>query len=151
TEAGPTFPSFYVTLPTLQQLGGEEHHANPSHRGVRDAFTVGTLQTELRCYGIGGIHHYFHYFTRFGNASPTQPTRRAGNGKEDVEYDGSLRPYAVARSIAAHLLDSAEWHGEWRAHPDLTCCLLARNGGTVGFAWSRDGRHLRITPADSAG
>src|SRR5438874_1432113 len=52
TEAGPTFPSFYTTLPTLQQLRGEEHFANPSSLAVRDTMTLGALHTELRCYGV---------------------------------------------------------------------------------------------------
>lgn len=147
TEAGPTFPSFYVTLPTYQQLAGEEHHANPSSRTIRDTFSVGFLQGELRCYGVGRIDHYFHYFTRFANAWPSEPTRRAGSGKEDVEYDGSLRPYAVARSVAAHMLDGAKPHAEWRGDPRVTLCLFRRDDDTtVGFAFSTDGRTLRITP-----
>jgi len=149
TEAGPTFPSFYTTLPTLQQLTNAQHHANPSSVTYREKQTLIALQNELRCYGIGGIDHYFHYFSRFGNAWPSETTRRPGGGKEDVEYDGSLRPYAVARSIAAHLLDGAKWHAEWRGDPRVTLCLFGKGDAeTVGFAWSNDGQLLRLAPGE---
>src|SRR5690606_552293 len=102
TEAGPTFPSFYVTLPSYKQLAQLDHFTNPSSLSYRSGVTTTWLQGELKCYGQGRIDHYFHYFTRFTNTTPSEPTMRVGNGKEDVEYDGSLRPYAVARSIASH-------------------------------------------------
>ncbi len=146
TEAGPTFPSFYKTLPTLQQLYGEEHHANPSSQGVRDS-NIRTLQGELRCFAIGAIDHYFHYFSRFGNTAPTETTRRPGGGKEDVEYDGSLRPYAVGRSIASHLLEDARHYAEWR----VTLGLFEKGGQTVGVVWSVDGRLLEIRPETAGG
>ena len=145
TEAGSTHPSFYRTLPTLTSLEGIASHTNVLDRASRDRITLGELKGELRCYGIGRVAHYMHYFSRFNNAAPSQPTRPS-RGKEDVEYDGSLRPYAVARSVAGHLLDGWEAFGEWRGDRRVTLCLFGKDDRTTGFAWSNDGRRLMILP-----
>ena len=148
TEAGSTHPSFYRTLPTLAALQGNPSHTNPLDQSSRDRITLGQLKGELRCYGIGRVDHYFHYFSRFVNATPSQPTRPS-RGKEDVEYDGALRPYGVARSIAGHMLNGLQVFGEWRGDRRLTLCLFGRDGQTTGFVWSNDGRRLTVAPRDA--
>lgn len=81
------------------------------------------------------MERYFHYFARFTNASPSQPTRWVGNGKEIGEYDGALRANGVGLSIAAFFLNGATWIGEVPLRDDLCVFVMERGGKGIALLW----------------
>lgn len=148
TETGPSCPSFYSHLPQLESL------RSPDYWDVQRQQCMDNAVTQVRNYlttrSIGGMKKYFHYFARFTNNSPSQPTRWFGNCKEITEFDGSLRANGVVLSIASHLLDEAEYHGPVEAAPGLTLQVFSKAGKTVAFAWHDGGKPLKFDPPASA-
>ena len=148
TETGTTCPSFFTTLLEFEALRQKDYAQN-----LQEAIHVQTLnnvQNYLTTLSLGRMEKYFYYFARFSNSGPSQPTRWGGNGKELVEYDGSLRANTVALSIASHFLDGAKYSGPAALDEGLEAHLYRKGEGAVGFAWAKEGRTLALTvPANS--
>ncbi|HNQ35558.1 MAG TPA: endo-1,4-beta-xylanase [bacterium] len=136
TETGITCASFYKTLPLLAAI----------EQG--DAFWKNYLRTQviphadsmqknvLLTISAGQMDKYFYYFSRFGNCSPSQPTRRAGSGKENVEFDGSLRAGGVTQSIASHFFEGCQYDSRWIKDPRIEMYLFRDGTGTRGFMYA---------------
>jgi len=148
TETGITGTHFERMLPTLQSVTGGAGHWEKKHLPLVVQHTDTMQKNVLLTVAPGGMEKYFYYFSRFGNTSPSQPTRRAGRGKENVSYDGSLRPGGVAESIASHFIEGCKYHSTWTGNPDVEMYVLENGRETRGFLWSKSNKVLLLTAAD---
>ena len=151
TETGGTGAHFYRTLPTLASLRGGKDYWKREHLPVVLEQTDRYQKNLLLTLAPGGMEKYFHYFTRFTNCSPSQPTRRAGNGKENVEFDGSLRPGGVAQSLAAHFLQGCTYDAPLGIDERIEGYVLKSGAGSRGFFWTTGDRVLILTLPDTGG
>ncbi len=145
TETGTSCPTFFSTLPgfeALQQAGYEQHALRDVH-----AQTQSSVKNYLQSLSVGRMDKWFNYFARFTNASPSQPTRWAGNGKEITEYDGSLRGNGVGLTIASHFIDGATYQGPAPMDERLEAHLFQKGDKSVGFLWGVAGQALTLSAA----
>ncbi|MBA3708260.1 MAG: hypothetical protein H0W83_05525 [Planctomycetes bacterium] len=147
TETGTTCPTFFTTLPEYEELRRADHWQKLQSK-IRIQ-TIGTAHNYLLSLSVGGMEKYFHYFGRFVNSGPSQPTSRFGSGKEITEFDGGLRANGVALCIASHVLDGAAYHGPLALDERLQVHLFRKDGGTVGFLWGRSEQPLLLGQAGS--
>jgi len=151
SETGLTPGTWYLTLPEpwSASICLADRAAGLACSNLHQLEAV--VKNYLISLSFGKFKHYLYYFMRFANASPSQPTRRAGNGKELCEFDGSLRMAAVGLSVASHFLDGAELYGRWTKDLRVRCFVYAKDGGSVGFAWTDESAPLLFTlPAGTA-
>ncbi len=146
TETGATCPTFFTTLPEHEALRTKGYWEN-LQRDVRSTAS-GSVRNYLSSLSIGGMEKYFHYFARFVNAGPSQPTSRYGGGKELVEFDGSLRADGVGLCVASHFLDGTKYLGPVPLDERMQTHLYRKNAGAVGFLWGRPEQVLTFTPPD---
>ncbi|HUW58659.1 MAG TPA: hypothetical protein VMZ92_18630 [Planctomycetota bacterium] len=144
TETGGTGTHFYRTLPTLASARGGADYWTKTHLPVVLEQTDRYQKNLLLTLAPGGMEKYFHYFTRFTNCSPSQPTRRGGNGKENVEFDGTLRPGAVAQSVAAHFLEGCTYDAPLGVDERIEGYVMKGPAGSKGFFWSTEDRVLDL-------
>ena len=132
TETGLTAPSSY-RHPSFEEFRLKDY----AQTHERDLFAAvnSTVTNYLLTVSVGRMERYFHYFARFGNASPSQPTRWVGGGKEIGEYDGSLRANGVGLSIAAYFLNGATWIGEVPLRADVCAFIMEREGKGIALLW----------------
>ena len=148
TETGLTAPSFY-RHPCFEEFR-QKDYSQVQERDLKAAVNS-TVANYLLTVSVGRMERYFHYFARFGNASPSQPTRWVGGGKEIGEYDGSLRANGVGLSIAAYFLNGATWVGEIPLREDICAFVMEREGKGIALLWL-DARsqgvkaHLELPP-----
>ncbi|MBA3312573.1 MAG: cellulase family glycosylhydrolase [Planctomycetaceae bacterium] len=142
TETGPTCNSFFTTLPgfaALQQQGYRQRELQDLH-----TYTKHSVKNYLQSLSLGQMERWFHYFARFTNSSPSQPTAWVG-GKELTEYDGSLRVNGVGLTIASHFLDGAKYHGPVALDERLEAHIFQKGDAFVGFLWGGAGPALTLT------
>ncbi len=142
SETGPTCTSFFTTLPgfaALQRGGYRERELRDLH-----THTLHSVKNYLQTLSLGKMDKWFHYFARFTNASPSQPTKWSGNGKEITEYDGSLRANGVGLAIASHFLDGAKYEGQVEVDPRLQLSLFQKGDGVVGVCWAQSSNALTM-------
>lgn len=132
TETGLTAPSFH-RHPCFEEFRLKDY-SQAHERDLMAAVNV-TVANYLLTVSVGRMERYFHYFARFGNASPSQPTRWGGSGKEIGEYDGSLRANGVGLSIAAYFLNGATFIGEVPLREDLCAFVMEREGKGIALLW----------------
>jgi hypothetical protein len=145
TETGLTGNHFFQTLPTYNSVA----YSNAWQQNMIGnwAQTRTSVNNYLLSVSEGGMSRYFYYFNRFTNSGPTQPTRRGGNGKEMVEYDGSLRPNGVGLSIASSFIDGTTYNSKY-TRTGMTAHLYTKTGGVNGFFWLTSG--IFRTPASGS-
>jgi hypothetical protein len=136
SETGISPGTFYQTLPTVDEVEKgknfwPQHLSNDIHR-TTDIMQKNVLLTM----SAGGMSRYFYYFSRFTNCSPSEPTRRGGGCKENVEFDGSLRAGGVAQSLAASFLEGCKLDSPWQKDKRIICYLFRDGSGTRGFMYA---------------
>jgi hypothetical protein len=146
TETGATCPTFFTTLPEHEALRTKGYWEN-LQADVRSV-TVATVRNYLGSLSFGGMGKYFHYFARFVNCGPSQPTSRYGGGKELVEFDGSLRANGVALCVASHYLDGAQYHGAVPVDDRMQVHVYRKGAGAVGFLWGRAEQAMQFAPIE---
>lgn len=135
TETGPTCDTFYIGLPNFDSISQKNYLQNLQKSIRRTAVT--NVKNYLISLSIGGMKRYFHYFSRFSNSSPSQPTRWFGSGKEISEFDGSLRANCVGLSIASHFLDGTTYEGRISVHKYVEAHLFRKERSSIGFIWAK--------------
>ena len=136
TETGITGASFYKTLPTLESV--EEGEAWwPKYLRSQVIVHADIMEKNLLfTISAGQMEKYFYYFSRFGNCSPSQPTKRGGGGKDNVEFDGGLRPGAVAQSVVSHFFEGCQYDSHWTKDPRVDLYLFRDGSGTKGYMYA---------------
>jgi hypothetical protein len=153
TETGPTPPSFYKTLPTIESVEqGDKWWPNYLHTQVIK-FTDIMEKNLLFTISTGQMQRYFYYFSRFGNCSPSQPTKRGGGGKDNVGFDGGLRSGTVAQSIVSHYFENCQYASHWTKDPRVDLYLFHDGCGTKGYMYvaGEQPKALALTFPASAG
>ena len=77
SETGPTPPSFYKTLPTVESVEQGAAWWSKTQRPDIIQYTDIMEKNLLFTISAGQMQKYFYYFSRFGNCSPSEPTKRA--------------------------------------------------------------------------
>jgi len=142
TETGATCPTFFTRLPHFEEFRQDRYWEN-HHEELRRTAMV-SVRNYLTTLSVGGMQRYFHYFARFSNCSPSQPTRWFGGGKEINEFDGSLRANGVGLSIASHFLDGAQYVGPLKFSPEIEAHLFASGDEGIGFLWTTGTTNVEI-------
>jgi hypothetical protein len=134
TETGLTCGTSFTTLPTFDSLGQKDYWST-IQKDVQ-GHAIHTVRNYLLSRSIGRMDKYFHYFARFVNSGPSQPTLAFGGGKDLVEFDGSLRANGVVLAIVSHFFDEAKYAFPIDADPRLEMHVFEKHGGSVGFCWA---------------
>jgi len=145
TETGPTCNTFFITLPTFSAFQQDEFRKREHQE--RHTQTQHSVKNYLLSLSLGKMDKWFHYFSRFTNSGPSQPTRWAGNGKEITEYDGSLRANGAGLTIASHFIDGAKYHGPVKLGGQLDGYVFDKAGKSVGFFWAGAGQTMTLAAA----
>ena len=150
TETGSTNPTFFTALPEFEAFRRTGYRDEVLRAGRGHAAT--DVRNYLTSLSHGRMSRYLYYFARFGNASPSQPTRWGGNGKEIAEYDGSLRANGVCLSVASHFMDGATYHGTAEVDERLEAHVFKKGTGSVGFLLAKStGVAFDVGPAEGGG
>jgi hypothetical protein len=136
SETGPTPPTFYKTLPTVESVEQGAAWWSKTQRPDIIKFTDIMEKNLLFTISAGQMQKYFYYFSRFSNCSPSQPTKRGGGGKENVEFDGGLRCGAVAQSVVSHFFEGCQYASHWTKDPRVDLYLFHDGVGTKGYMYS---------------
>jgi hypothetical protein len=142
TETGTTCPTFFTTLPEYDALRQKDYW-DELQKEIRSQ-TVHTVQNYLLTMSVGGMERYFHYFGRFVNSGPSQPTSRFGSGKEITEFDGSLRANGVGLCIASHFIDGAAYDGRLEVGEGVEGHVFRKGTGCIGFLWGRAEKKVEV-------
>jgi hypothetical protein len=149
-------------LQTLETPEGWQNHSSRSPvsyrgNGARLAQLPVSYMTRARASG----------FNRYDARYPGGDFTQLDNYKSMFEYDGSLKPSAVAYAVAARLLDGFQGVEELTLHPQFDTFLLADDSRFILAFWTKEktavralltppegvtgydimGRRLRVTPA----
>lgn len=135
TESGTICPTFFTTLPGFESPR-QENYLDQLRQEVQAQTNI-SVQNYLTPLSVGQMEKWFHYFSRFTNTRPSQPTRWAGNGKEIMEFDGSLRANGAGLCVASHFMDGAKYQGAVPLDERLQMHVYQKGAGSVGFLWGR--------------
>jgi hypothetical protein len=142
TETGLTCGTFFTTLPTFDSLRQKDYWSTIQKDVQGQA--IHTARNYLLSRSVGRMDKYFHYFARFVNSGPSQPTLSFGGGKDLVEFDGSLRANGVVLAIASHFFDEAKYALPIEADPRLEMHVFEKAGGSVGFCWANVPQNIAL-------